>query len=106
MCAINATVVPSMTEVYIQPVRMGAKEWGSNVMIGIANELFTLHRDTPYLVVEVWEHGGWWLQFARLNGITTVVGTANDGAVFTDNVSQFHREIRSMKTVMLPLLTR
>lgn len=105
MCAITAEA-PSLTEVYILPVKMGDKEWGIANMIKIADEQLNLHRDTPYLVVEVIEHAGWWLQFAKINSRTTIVGSANDAADYPDVVIQFHREIRELNTVMLPTITR
>ena len=104
MC-VRPTSVPR-TEVYIQTVFLGDKEWGNEKMIGVANSMFNVYRDTPYLVVEVHEHGGWWLQYARINGVTTVVGSANDMACYPDHVKNYHAEIRGMRTTMLPTIRR
>lgn len=89
----------------IQEVHLAADEWGNSLMREIAVELINQQYNDFY-VVEVHEHGGWWLQFARFNGEVMCVGSANDSAQFTHPIRKFHRMIRKMPTVQLPAIRR
>jgi len=59
-------------------------EWGNKLMTQLADEALADPRYAAYqpLVVSVYEHAGWWLEFALLEGHVTVVASANDLAVF------------------------
>lgn len=56
-------------------------------MWSAAKEVFDANPTLPYLVVTVYEHGGWHLSYLRDK---TIVGTANDRAVMTDAAKRFY----------------
>lgn len=62
-------------------VHLGDKEWGNETMARVAAEHFAA--DPSLTVVEVYEHGGWFLQYRRDGRI---VGTANDMARFDADI--------------------
>ena len=72
-------------------VHMAPSEWASHregrIMEELALEAIERHKDkitaNSDVLVEVWEHGGWWLQF---NGAGQRVGSANDAASWPKNV--------------------
>ncbi len=67
---------------------LGPREWGNDLMRRVAME--ALAADPSLDVVEVHEHGGWYLTFLR-DG--TIVGTANDQAHLNDRAIQFLNSI-------------
>ncbi len=67
---------------------LGAREWGNDLMRQVARDAFDA--DLSLDVVQVHEHGGWYLTFLR-DG--TVVGTANDLAQLDDKAREFLRSI-------------
>ena len=72
-----------------QLIFMADDEWGNELMREIAETAIAQWRGPGELVVEVWEHGGWHLTFARINGVTTCVSSANDCAQFDQKIKQF-----------------
>ena len=67
---------------------LGPREWGNELMSQAASEAFA--DDTTLDVVEVNEHGGWYLTFLR-DG--TIVGTANDQGHLNDRAKEFLKGI-------------
>lgn len=81
-----------MKKLYIQHVHLGAKEWGNELMLQIATEILDNETNKDkILVVHVYEHAGWWLQYAKLDGEIIVVGTANDAAVMKGKPELFRQ---------------
>ena len=68
-------------------IYLGPKEWGNELMCQVAREAFA--NDTSLDVVQVNEHGGWYLTFLR-DG--TIVGTANDQAHLNDKAIRLPRQ--------------
>jgi len=87
-------------------IHMADDEWGNELMYKLAEDAIRAHPECECLVVKVYEHAGWFLQFAMLNGELKVVGTANDGAVFSDEVRAFHRLCRDLTFEELPYIRR
>jgi hypothetical protein len=69
-------------------------EWGNKLMTQLADEALADPRYAACqpLVVAVYEHGGWWLEFALLDGSTTEVASANDLAVFHGAAQAFREQ--------------
>lgn len=82
-----------------QWVFMGDGEFGNDLMLSAAKEAVAKREQTPILVM-VTEHGGWWLQYyfddKYPHGI--IVGTANDSARFSNEVTQVRERLASPST--------
>ncbi len=78
-------------------------EWGNQLMIRLADEALADPRYAACqpLVVAVYEHGGWWLEFALLEGSTTVVASANDLAMFYGAAQAFRERYSSGNVTMV-----
>jgi hypothetical protein len=76
---------------YKLDIHLAGDEWGNGLMTELAAEALADPRYANYqpLVVTVHEHAGWWLEFALVDGWPTVVGTANDLAVFQGTAKRF-----------------
>jgi hypothetical protein len=65
-------------------IQLADNEWGNQIMREVAEQWFARHPDCAFL--EVREHAGWWLAFARTPypGSTghECIGSANDMACF------------------------
>lgn len=66
-------------------IHLADDEWGNQAMERIARQYAEANPDKANLLMTVYEHGGWVLEwFADLAaGIFMIVGTANDGAIFS-----------------------
>ena len=71
----------TMNRVYIH---LGPKEYGNLLMEQVAREAFETYPAAHKVTVH--EHGGWWLAYRR---DLRVVGTANDCAVFDQDVKDW-----------------
>jgi hypothetical protein len=87
-------------------IRMADHEWSSHeqgqIMRNLAWEYLATHPDIG--MVEVMEHGGWWLSFARNNdGVGAMcVNSANDQAAWSDAVLawwRFHQNLHYMGSI-------
>lgn len=88
---------------------LAANEWGSELMSGIAASHFdTLPPDTDEVVhiIEVNEHAGWRLAYARIGGKVEVVGSANDMAVYPSHVREFFNRIKGASWDYAPYIRR
>jgi len=65
-------------------IHLADDEWGNELMARLAAEALANPSYAAFqpLVVSVYEHAGWWLEFTLLEGCTAVVASANDGAEF------------------------
>ena len=89
-----------MEKVYLLYVHLADNEWGNDVMHRVATELLRSKQYQKPLVVEVHEHGGWWLQYTLAkNGEVMVVGTANDGALFQGEAMEFRKKAAKAEIV-------
>jgi hypothetical protein len=68
-------------------IHLGTKEYGNQIMETVARETFAAY--TTADKVTIYEHGGWWLSYRR---DMQVVGTANDCAVFSDDIKDWWRQ--------------
>ncbi len=84
-------------------INMTDTEYGNELMQAVAQEYFDSHPNVADLVVEVHEHGGWWLSFLR---DMTIVGTANDCAVLSEKAKTFIRDHRAARPEWLPSIRR
>jgi hypothetical protein len=78
-------------------VKMASHEYQSNTdMDKIASDILLADDYDPAypLVVSVYEHAGWWLEYALVEGKVRVVGSANDGAKWSGPVVDFKMRIR------------
>jgi len=73
-----------MNRVYIH---LGPKEYGNELMNRVARQAFETYPTADK--VTVYEHGGWWLSYRR---DMEVVGTANDCAVFSEDVHDWWKQ--------------
>ena len=78
-----------------QTIHLADDEWSTNLMQMIAEEAIGAWRGYGELVVEVWEHGGWHLTFAAINGVVECVSSANDCATFSKKIKQFWSEFNT-----------
>jgi len=78
-----------------QMIHMTDDEWGNELMLELATEAIQAFTGPGELVVEVHEHGGWFLTFARINGKIECVSSANDCAQFTQKITQFWSDYNS-----------
>lgn len=94
--------------VRIQVVQMADDEWSSQeiggIMDRIAKEILT--GKNPPNIVTVQEHGGWFLQYAMIDGKIEIVGTANGSAFFTDRIKEYRESIFNAKFTYLPRIER
>ena len=97
-----------MSKVTIQIVHMSDSEWSSQangrLMDRIAEAV--LLGENPPDIVEVHEHGGWFLQYAMLGQELTIVGSANEGWLKPARVLNFLRDVREIGSVYLPEIRR
>jgi hypothetical protein len=93
--------------VVTQWIHMASDEWGCNLMDAVADEAFGKYEgDKSKLLVEVHEHGGWYLAYAWIDGRVRVVSSANDAACFPKEVSEFWRMYNKASRTMLPTIRR
>jgi len=77
-------------------VYLADNEWGSDFMIKVAED--TLDRmNHPLAAVCVYEHAGWYLEYARVDGRTVCIGTANDMAKLSEPALRYHALIRGLE---------
>jgi hypothetical protein len=97
---------PRATRIF---VHLGPKEWGNDTMRRVAEELAHEYRDKPNLLISVYEHAGWFLEwFVDAPGRLVTVGTANDMARFNDHAESI-RDFLGSKDVQweyLPTIRR
>lgn len=66
-------------------VHLSREEWGNELMDKIANEVYEAHKDKAGdvpLVIIVYEHAGWSLGYAMIEGKLQTCYSANDAAVY------------------------
>lgn len=101
-----------MTTTTSNPVRcltvhLAGNEWGNATMLRLATEALTSRkRPAGIEVVTVFEHGGWWLEYALVNGAVCVVNSANGGARFSPDVEKWHAERAGRKWESLGTIRR
>jgi hypothetical protein len=78
-----------------QTIHLAEDEWGNTLMQEIAESAIAEWRGPGELVVEVYEHAGWFLTFARINGRIACVSSANDCARFDQQIRQFWSDYNS-----------
>jgi hypothetical protein len=100
MSTATATVTGPVYHVWIN---LADHEWGNELMREVADAYFASHPTLDPLVVEVHEHAGWFLQFARCG---TVVGTANDGCRFPERAKAIIGSLRNRHVHYLPSIRR
>lgn len=95
------------TTVKCLTVYLAGNEWGNTVMLRLATEALTSRkRPAGIKVVTVFEHGGWWLEYAIVGGLVTVINSANGGARFSPEVEQWHRDRAGRKWESLGSIRR
>jgi hypothetical protein len=57
-------------------------------------------------VVRVHEHGGWYLSYAEVDGRVRVVGSANDAAIYSPEVTAWRSRAYGMMSSYLPEIRR
>lgn len=72
-------------------IYLGPKEYGNELMDKVAREAFS--KDETLDVVQVHEHGGWFLSYLR-DG--TIVGTANDLAILKPKALDFIHSVEQV----------
>lgn len=90
---------------YLQEVHLAPNEWGAETMITVANAHLNTARGR-YCVITVHEHGGWWLQFTRIEGETICIGSANNLARWSVLVEKYRQFLDRMKIKQLPSIRR
>jgi hypothetical protein len=70
-------------------IHLADDEWGNSLMQEIAETAIANWKGPGELVVEVYEHAGWHLAWARIDGQITCVSSANDCAQFPKKIKQF-----------------
>jgi hypothetical protein len=109
-------------KVHVITVHLANKEYGSQIMLQVAADTFAKNKglqlsadktadgqDTEKVcVVKVYEHGGWWLQYAMMpdDGRIVVVGTANDVACFPPEIQQLRDNLKRAEFVYEPEIWR
>lgn len=93
-------------KVYHRIIKLAKDEWGSPLMEQVAAAELDRRPESDVYVVEVWEHAGWHLAYAKLHGKVVCVASANGSAVFSPEVREFHRQIREAEWVYLPAIDR
>lgn len=86
-----------MKTVVLALVKLGPHEYGNERMRQAALEALRhpLLAGKKNVAVEVYEHAGWWLQFAPLGGELVVVGSANDRAEYGHLAREFRAAARN-----------
>jgi hypothetical protein len=82
--------------IYRTFLHLSDDQWGNEVMAQVADAFANAHADKRPLIVEVYEHAGWFLNFLYgAPGLTdgTICGTANDLAVLPKQVLEFGKSI-------------
>ncbi len=88
-------------------IRMANNEYDTNCdMRKLAEEQFALHPEVENLIVEVYEHGGWWLGFAKDDGQIIIVSTANDMATVNPARRRFWDRCRHMPPKVVANINR
>ena len=99
-------------------LNMASDEWagheGGRIMERLAREQLDLHPDkfTPesIVIVEVYEHGGWWLHYTlhpdNPTGPLLIVGTANDSGKLSPVVERIGQRFRGARTEWLDRVNR
>lgn len=95
-------------------VHMANDEWSSHedgrIMGRLAREFLeryqSLNDDDNAVVVTVYEHGGWWLSYALIDGECVIVGTANDMARPSERVREFWDRFGGADTAYLETVRR
>lgn len=73
-----------------QCIHLASNEWGSGLMDEIAGAHFEQYEgDKEALILEVYEHGGWYLTYGWIAGRIRIVGSANDAARFDPEIKEF-----------------
>lgn len=80
-------------------VHLADHEWGNELMEKVAMETFDAYPHLDPIVVEVYEHGGWYLTWARHDGRVFTVGTANDQWPGSQESKAFWRSVTDSKFV-------
>jgi hypothetical protein len=71
-------------------VRMGDDQYGNELMDKLAQKALAEHSEPGAMViVNVQEHGGWFLDFAMINGKLCTVDSANDQAYKPPEIRAF-----------------
>jgi hypothetical protein len=92
---------------YEQYIFLAPHEWGNQLMRQVAEAFLRAHPEVSPLVVLVYEHAGWCLAFTLLDGQLTVVGSANDAAVFHGKAKEFRQRTHSARwTPLGPAIRR
>ena len=71
-------------------VIMADDEWGNRLMDEIARDLFATRPDAEE--VEIQEHAGWFLRYARINGEIHTIGSANGSAIYPRIAAQWRQD--------------
>jgi hypothetical protein len=89
-------------------IRLADDEWGNELMTQLAAEsLADPHYGTYQpLVVSVFEHAGWWLEFALLEDRTTAVASANDLAMFREAAGRFRDQFHNASVTLVGNIRR
>jgi hypothetical protein len=94
----------------VQPVYLAAGEYDQpdatygSLMRRIAVQLLQ-QPDGPTLV-EVHEHGGWWLSYAWVDGRFTIVSTANDQWQAPPEIVEFWKRFNNARVEYRPAIRR
>ena len=81
-------------------VFLGGNEWGNELMLKVAEDLFSLSTDKENLLVTVHEHAGWYLSYAMINENIRCVSSANDRAEFPEEVRRYWESNQGVKTTL------
>lgn len=100
---VDPGAVDNRPVAHLVVIHLADNEYGNEKMDEVAQEYFRKHPDIPNLIVDVREHGGWWLQYARCG---TVVGTANDAALFGPNGAKLRAQLATCRLEYLGSIRR
>lgn len=100
------SAVMEITEVRHVRIHLGPKEWDNSTMRKVAKEFIEANPGETPLVVTVYEHGGWALGFAMIDGELEVVNSANGSAVYPEKTMAFKKAIYHAKWVDYPEIRR
>jgi len=89
----------AITSFPLEYVYLASDEWGNEIMQQVADETLD-NMNHPLACVCVYEHAGWYLEYARFNGRTIIIGSANDQATFTEPANRFHALIRGLEVAV------
>lgn len=87
--------------VYYQPVYMAENEYDrGRLMDKIAESILAApENEGKTMIVCVHEHAGWFLDYAMVDGMPRIVGTANDQVAFPPEVRAWSATIRAGMTL-------